>query len=177
GPHNGRSRPEGGIVTIALTLQAYLDRKGVEYDLVEHRPTRSSVATARACHIAARWLAKGVVLPRRGGYLLVILPAPHHMRLRKLKAALGDEVTLVIEHELDQLIPDCAHGAVPPIGECYGLDVVIDGHVCAQPEVYFEGGDHTTLVHMSQAQVARLMREPLRVNFSARNRGPTPTGS
>jgi len=164
-------------VTIALTLQAYLDRKGVEYDLVEHRPTRSSMSTARACHIAARCLAKGVVLRRRNGYLLAILPAPRHARLRKRKAALGEELTLATEHELDQLIPDCAHGAVPPIGECYGLDVVIEDSVCAQPEVHFEGGDHTTLVHMSQAQFARLTREALHGNFSAHNRGPTPTGS
>jgi Ala-tRNA(Pro) deacylase len=164
-------------VTIALTLQVYLDRKGVEYDLVEHRPTRSSMSTARACHIAARCLAKGVVLRRRDGYLLAILPTSRHVQLRKLKAALGEELTLATEHELDQLNPDCAHGAVPPIGECYGLDVVIEDSVCDQPEVYFEGGDHATLVHISQAQFARLTRGALHGNFSTRNRGPTPTGS
>jgi Ala-tRNA(Pro) deacylase len=168
---------KGGIVTIALTLQAYLDRKGVEYDLVEHRPTRSSMSTARACHIAARCLAKGVVLRRRDGYLLAILPASRHVRLRKLKAALGEELTLATGHELDQLIRDCAHGAVPPIGECYGLDVVIEDSVFDQSEVYFEGGDHATLVHMSQAQFARLTREALHGNFSARDRGPAPKGN
>ncbi|WP_342394628.1 YbaK/EbsC family protein [Sinorhizobium numidicum] len=159
-------------MTIALTLQAYLDRKGVEYDLVEHWPTRSSMSTARACHVAARFLAKGVVLRRRDGYLLAILPASRHVQLRKLKAALGEELTLATDHELDQLIPDCTHGAVPPIGECYGLDIIIEDSVCEQPEVYFEGGDDATLVHMSQAQFARLTREALHGNFSARNRGP-----
>ncbi|THK35567.1 YbaK/EbsC family protein [Ensifer sp. MPMI2T] len=163
-------------MTIALTLQAYLDRKGVEYDLVEHRPTRSSMSTARACHIAARCLAKGVVLRRRDGYLLAILPASGNVRLSKLKAAFGEDLTFATEHELDQLIPDCAHGAVPPVGECYGLDVIIEDSVCDQPEVYFEGGDHATLVHMSQAQFARLTREALHGNFSARNRDPTRSG-
>nr|WP_268833752.1 YbaK/EbsC family protein [Sinorhizobium terangae] len=156
-----------------MTLQSYLDRKGAEYDLVEHRPTRSAMFTAHACHIAARCVAKGVVLRRRDGYLLAILPASRHVRLRKLKLALAEDLTLATKHELDQLIADCAHGAVPPIGECYELDVVIDDSVCGQPEVYFEGGDHATLVHMSQVQFARLTREALHASFSARNRGPT----
>ena len=45
---------------------------------------------------------------------------------------------------------DCAHGAVPAIGECYGLDVIVDETIDKQPEIYFEGGDHTTLVRMTR---------------------------
>jgi Ala-tRNA(Pro) deacylase len=44
----------------------------------------------------------------------------------------------------------------PPVGECYGLDVIVDDSIDEQPEVYFEGGDHGTLVHMSHAQFANL---------------------
>jgi Ala-tRNA(Pro) deacylase len=162
-------------LTIAVTLQTYLERKRVEYDLVEHKPTRSSMSTAHACHIPAGFLAKGVVLRGRDGYLLAVLPASRRVRLEGLKAAFGEELTLATEHELDQLIPDCAHGAVPAIGECYGLDVVIEDRVREQPEVYFEGGDHATLVHVSQAQFARLTREAFHGHFSARSRGPFPS--
>lgn len=162
-------------MTIALSLRTYLERKGVEYDLVEHRPTRSSISTAQACHIPAGSLAKAVVLRSRDGYLLAVLPASRRVRLDGLKAAFGEKLTLATEHELDQLIPDCTHGAVPAIGECYGLDVVIEDRVLEQPEVYFEGGDHTTLVHMGQAHFARLTSEARHGRFSARNRGPSPT--
>ena len=44
----------------------------------------------------------------------------------------------------------------PPVGECYGLDTVVDDSIEEQPEVYLEGGDHATLVHMSHAQFAAL---------------------
>jgi Ala-tRNA(Pro) deacylase len=164
-------------MTIALTLQTYLKRKRVEYDLVEHRPTRSSMSTAQASHILPRSLAKAVVLRGRDGYVLAILPASRRVRLGNLKAAFGEELTLATEHELDQLVPDCTHGAVPPIGECYGLDVVIEDRIREQPEVYFEGGDHATLVHMSQATFARLTREAFHGRFSARSRGPSPTNN
>jgi Ala-tRNA(Pro) deacylase len=162
-------------MTIALTLQAYLERKRVEYDLIEHRPTRSSVSTAHACHISAASLAKGVVLRTRDSYILAILPASQRVRLDYLKATFGEQLEFATEHELDQLIPDCKHGAVPPIGECYGLDIVVEDSIRDELEVYFEGGDHRTLVHMGQAQFARLTKEARHGRFGTPERGLSST--
>ena len=68
--------------------------------------------------------------------------------------------------EIRQLFPDCALGAVPPVGEAYELDVIVDDSIQEQPDVYLEGGDHATLVHMDQAQFARLMAEARHGRFS-----------
>jgi Ala-tRNA(Pro) deacylase len=43
---------------------------------------------------------------------------------------------------------DCASGAVPPIGPAYGLETVVEERLLAEPDVYFEGGDHESLVHV-----------------------------
>lgn len=48
------------------------------------------------------------------------------------------DVDLADEGELGRLFRDCAPGAVPPIGECYGLDVIMDDSIQEQPEVYLE---------------------------------------
>jgi Ala-tRNA(Pro) deacylase len=58
-------------------------------------------------------------------------------------------------------------GAVPPIGECYALDVILDDSIRRQPDVYLEAGDHATLVHMDQSQFARLMADARHGRFSA----------
>jgi Ala-tRNA(Pro) deacylase len=143
-------------MAIALTLQKYLADEHIDYDVIAHEPTMSSTRTAEACHIPGDRLAKGIVLRGRKGYVLAILPASHRIRLADLRTELGEDVALATEDEIDQLFRDCAHGAVPPIGECYGLDVLLDDSISEQPEVYLEGGDHATLVHMSHAQFARL---------------------
>ena len=70
------------------------------------------------------------------------------------------------ESEIKPLFPDCALGAVPAIGECYDLDVIVDDSIQEQPDVYLEGGDHTTLIHISQAQFVRLMSGARRGRFS-----------
>jgi Ala-tRNA(Pro) deacylase len=152
-------------MAIAPILQKHLDRN-VTYDVLTHDPTMSSTRTAQACHVSGDRLAKAIVLRHDGRYLLAVLPATHHVRLADLKTQIGDDVDLADEDEIKRLFPDCAPGAVPPIGEAYELDVIVDDSIQAQPDVYLEGGDHTTLVHLDQAQFARLMAEARHGRFS-----------
>jgi Ala-tRNA(Pro) deacylase len=56
---------------------------------------------------------------------------------------------------------------VPPIATCYGLDAIVDDSVEEQPDVYLEGGDHATLVHLDRAEFRRLMADSRHGRFSA----------
>ncbi len=144
-------------MTIAPALQKYLTAKNITYDMIPHQPTASSARTAEACHISEDRLAKGVVLRRRnGGYVLAVLPASHQMRLSELRSELGESVEMANEAEVDKLFWDCVHGAVPPVGSCYGLPLLVDDSIEGQPEIYMEAGDHQTLLHMDHAQFAEL---------------------
>src|SRR5947208_6473467 len=131
-------------MTIAPTLAQYLDRQ-VRYDTVQHESTPSSMRTAQACHIPGDRLAKGVVLRRNGEYLLAVLPASHRIHLAELKEQLGSGIDFANEDEIAQLFRDCVPGAIPPVGECYGLDMIVDESIEQQPEIYLEGGDHQIL--------------------------------
>lgn len=154
-------------MAIAPTLQNYLAREHIAYDVIPHEPTMSSTDTAEVCHISGDRLAKGVLIRNGGGYVLAVVPASHHIRFSDLKMQLGFDVDLATEHEIDQLFRDCAPGAVPPVGECYGLDVIVDDSFQEQPEVYLEGGDHATLIHMSHVQFAKLTTRARHGRFSA----------
>jgi Ala-tRNA(Pro) deacylase len=156
-------------MAIAPTLRKYLEDHHVKYDLIPHEPTVSSLGTASACHIGDDRLAKGIVLRDPQGYWLAVLPASRQIRLSDLKAELGARAELATEQEVAEVFPDCARGAIPPVGACYGLDVIVDGSVDEQPEVYFEGGDHATLVHVSQADFAQLNRYARHGSFTSRD--------
>jgi Ala-tRNA(Pro) deacylase len=157
-------------MSIAPTFQRYLTAENIKYDVIPHEPTMSSTRTAEACHIPEDSLAKGVVLrrDRDGGYLLAVLPASHHMRLSDLRKTFGEDVEIAEEAEVDQLFWDCAHGAVPPVGRCYGLPVVVDDSIDAQPEIYMEAGDHQTLLHVGHAQFVQMTADAWHGRFSER---------
>lgn len=154
-------------MAIAPTLQKYLAAKHVEYDVIAHQPTNSSMRTAEACRISSDQMAKAVLLRDDTGYLLAVLPASHHIRLSDLRRQLGDDVDIATESEIEELFDDCVRGALPAIGECYGLDMIVDDSIVRQPEVYFEGGDHASVVHVSRSQFADLTAGARRGYFSA----------
>jgi Ala-tRNA(Pro) deacylase len=152
-------------MAIAPTLQRYLDQH-VSYEVIPHEPTMSSMRTAETCHISGKRLAKGVVLRRNGGYMLAVIPASHHLLLWDLSQQLGEDVDLAAEGEIALLFRDCARGAIPPIGDCYGLDVIVDESLDGVPDVYLEAGDHATLVHLSHAEFVQLTRDARHGRFS-----------
>jgi Ala-tRNA(Pro) deacylase len=156
-------------MAIAQTLQKYLADKRVKYDVIAHEPTSSSMRTAETCHIPGDRLAKAVLLRDEMGYALAVLPASHHIRLSELKRQFGDDVRLASEREIVELFQDCVRGAIPALGDCYGLDLVVDDSIDEQPEVYFEGGDHSTLVRVTRAQFAGLTAAARHASFSARH--------
>jgi Ala-tRNA(Pro) deacylase len=154
-------------MSIAPTLQRYLAAESIQYDVIPHEPTMSSTRTAETCRISGNCLAKGIVLRRGSGdYILAVLPASHHIHLADLRNQLGDDVQMAKEAEIDPLFPDCAHGAVPPVGQCYGLPLVVDDRLEMLPQVYMEAGDHETLIRMSHAQFAHLTADAPHGRFS-----------
>jgi Ala-tRNA(Pro) deacylase len=69
-----------------------------------------------------------------------------------------------------RLFPDCREGAIPPLGPAYGLRTVVDDDLEAQQEVYFEAGDHESLVHMTASQFLSLLGRVERAHFAQRER-------
>ena len=126
-------------MTIAATLQRHLEGRGVGYEVLNHPTTGSSSETAQSAHVSGNRIAKTVVLRDgngAGGYLLAVLPASHHLSLDMIQSWLGRPVALASEQEIGKLFPDCDLGAIPPMGEAYGLDVVLDESLTALDEVY-----------------------------------------
>jgi len=154
-------------MSIAPTLQKYLAAENIQYEEIRHEPSVTSTRTAEACHISGDRLAKGVVLRRNGEYILAVVPASHHLRLAELRTKLGDDVDMADETEIGQLFRDCARGAIPAVGKCYGLNLIVDDSIEEQPEIYMEAGDHETLLHMGHAQFARLTADAPHGRFSA----------
>ena len=145
-------------MAISNTLKHYLDRSGIAYETVEHPFSTSSQKTAEVAHVSGRRLAKGVLLYDGQGYLLAVLPSPLHIDVDELNEMLNRNLDLVDEEEIAQLFPDCEPGAIPPIGEPFKLEVVLDIHLCEEPDIYFEGGDHVDLVRVGGTDFQTLLK-------------------
>ena len=142
---------------IAISLQKYLNGRAVAYEVMAHHRTNTSLATAHASSIPEDNLAKGVLIRRKDGYLLAIVPASCNVQLDEVGRWLKQPVGLATEEEVATIFGDCESGCVPPVAGAYGLTAVMDDRLEGFNDIYFEGGDHRTLVHMTGAEFHRLM--------------------
>lgn len=142
---------------MSITLRQYLDDHNVDYDLVRHPRTHTSMETAAAAHIAGDQLAKAVVVEDEQGYMTVVIPSTHHLQFTTLREQLGHRFGLATEEEISRLFDDCEVGSFPALGQAYGLQVLVDEALFEQDDIYFEAGDHTELVHMAGQDFEALM--------------------
>lgn len=153
-------------MTIATSVESYLTQTGVHYDVIPHDHTSTSAYSAQAAHIPGERLAKCVMLEDRLGYLMAVVPATRKVDLGALHRRLGRELGLAVESELAGLFADCEPGAIPPLGDAYGIDAIVDSSLVGAQDIYFESGDHVALVHVSGSDFLKLMGDAPRDSIS-----------
>jgi Ala-tRNA(Pro) deacylase len=88
------------------------------------------------------------------------------VELGALQDIMDKRLGLASEDETCSLFADCDVGAIPPIGAAYGVPVLLDESFADTADIYFEGGDHRTLVHVSGRDFRNLTKGCTRARFS-----------
>ena len=140
-------------------LQQFLDVNHVGYQRIEHAPTFTALATAHSAHVAEKELAKTVMLEVDDVFVMAAVPATHNVNLSQVRTYLGAEsVKLAQEYEFEDLFEDCEPGAMPPLGNLFGLRVIVADELTEDEQIAFNAGAHDELVRMAYADFARLVK-------------------
>lgn len=143
---------------VSQMVVGYLDKCGADFDVIGHRHTSCSAETARVAHIAARTLAKGVLMHDEHDYVLAVVPASRRVNRWAVEGVLEEpQVFFADESDMPYLFRDCERGAVPVIGPAFGIKTAVDDELLHRRHVYFEAGDHEHLIHMRGRDFAKLM--------------------
>jgi Ala-tRNA(Pro) deacylase len=146
-------------MSIPARILEYLDRAGVDYGVVHHPHSETSMRTAEAAHVSGEQVAKGVLLKDADGYVLAVVPATHHVCVGDLHSQIDRPVEAAPEMDLAVVFPDCALGAVPALGPAYELDTVVDDALRGKPEICFEAGDHEELIRVTGRDFEALLAD------------------
>lgn len=143
---------------MANTLVKYLAQNGIAYDRLPHRYTATSLNSAHTAGIPEKQMAKPVILEDDQGYIMAVVPASRHVKIRELNMLLNRNMGLATESELEQLFKDCDLGAIPPVGHAYGMRTIVDNSLDECSDIYFEAGNHEELIHVKGEAFRRLMK-------------------
>lgn len=145
-------------MSIAPCLKNYLDQHHVSYELIPHRHTNTSFTSAQAAHVPEECMVKGVLLHDEYGYLLVAVPSTREINIGRINRQTGRQLALAEEGVLPCVFNDCEMGAVPALGEAYGIPMVWDQSLVFQPNFYIEAGDHRALVRLQYQDYMALLQ-------------------
>lgn len=152
-------------MAMSPTLQKFLAENAIPYEIVPHAHTSTSLNSASAAHVPGNNMAKSVILEDEDGYLMAVIPATRHVKIRELNQTLNRNMGLATELELHNLFSDCDIGAIPPVGQAYGIEMVIDDSLMQCNDIYFEAGDHEELIHLKGSSFRKLMQEAPHANL------------
>jgi Ala-tRNA(Pro) deacylase len=144
-------------MAIAPRIEAHLQKVGVYYELIEHPHSATSLQSARSAHIPPNQVAKAVLAHDGEKYRMCVIPANHRLVLEWLNEHMHGHYRLATEDELRVFFDDCEIGAVPALGQVYGMAVIWDDELKDQQDIYLESGDHEHLIHLDHGAFLELM--------------------
>jgi len=144
----------------------HLDQKNIAYERLNHKRDYHARQTASDCRLMPAGFAKVVGVEADGRPFLAVLPADQHVDLPRLQGLLGvDRIALLPEHSLATFFPDCEVGAIPPLGNLYGLAVYVAPALTRQEKIAFNAGTHEQAIRMKYKDF-ELMVRPTVLDFA-----------
>ena len=82
--------------------------------------------------------------------VMVVLPASYRINFERLKEAAGAQTAeLAGEREFEALFPDCRLVAMPPFGNLYDMQVLVDESLAVDEEIAFNACNHGQLIRLA----------------------------
>jgi Ala-tRNA(Pro) deacylase len=155
-------------MSIAARIENHLREQQVGYELLAHKTTGSTHETASAAHVPQDHIAKAVMVHDGSAHAMAVIPGDTWLHLDTLNGDTGRAFRLDDESDLSELLPDCAPGAVPPLGPVYDIETFLDEALTTLAEVYFESGDHQNLVKVGGEDFMKLLPGVRRGHYGQR---------
>jgi Ala-tRNA(Pro) deacylase len=153
-------------MTTTGELLNYLSVNQALFRIRTHLPTLTSRAIAVANHVSEESVARILVFKADSQYWMAVYPGDSQLNKEAVCRGLNIErIEKVNEWDLERLFPGCETGAIPPFGNLFGLNVIVDSsfprigqmvfNVCSRSSsVTIEWSDFDRLVHPCVAPFA-----------------------
>ncbi len=137
-------------MNIAASLIKVFNQYRIKFQSFSHVRTVTLDDAQKILKICPDAFARSVLLGDHQGLILAVVPLSHKLDFSLINKRLKRQLKVLEGEKVDRIFFDCEPGSHPVIGEPYGLKIVIDSCLTAQPFIYFEPGTHTSVIKMSQ---------------------------
>ena len=141
-------------MSISTRIVDYMQQQNIQFDVVNHPHSDSSMGSAIAASIKPSRIAKAVILEdHQSRHLMAILPADKTVSLFKLQGVLDSSYELVKEKALLEMFSDCQLGAIPAFSQAYFLNAIFEDSLTKQSDVLLRRRRSSNLNSFTRATI------------------------
>lgn len=132
-----------------------LNKNSCWFETFEHEPVRTSeeaakIRTGYTLHQGAKAMivrVKNNELDKK--FVMLVFPADFKFDNNKVKRALGiKDIRFATEEEVSSITGGVKLGGVPPFGNMFGLEVIVDPKLLENEKIIFNAGDRCFSIAM-----------------------------
>ena len=151
--------------TVFDRLSEVLNRHGVDYGVLRHRPVYTSEEAVQVRGTALASGAKALVCKADGRFIMIVLPADRRLASRQVRRAESLRSLRFASREEVRQLTGLAPGSIPPFGSLFELPTWCDRRLAEQATINFNAGDHSISISMNYSEFARV-EQPVFGDFS-----------
>lgn len=143
-------------MNIPATVKTYLANSGGRYKGRQTGAADSFEQAVALADIPLSKVVKAVMLRSGKAYLMAIVRGDQEVDMSTINRLFKREFTACSESEINELLPECEHQALPPLAEPYGLRSIMDKSVLEMEQVFFATGASGLFISACKEDFAKL---------------------
>jgi Ala-tRNA(Pro) deacylase len=133
---------------VAAQIIALLEKNNCWFESFEHEPVRTSeeaaeIRTGYTLHQGAKALIVRVKITNaEKKFVMLVVPGDVKFDTEKVKALFhAKDIRFATQEEAAEITGGVEFGGVPPFGNLFGLEVIVDPEVLKNEKIIFNAGD------------------------------------
>ena len=154
---------------LPASILRHLQQRNIAYRVLSVSKSVSLSNDMTVLDIEPHQVVRAVLLQDAGHHpLLTVLPYDQALDFAALKATLGVDYQLAPTAELPRVFTDCDPETIPPVGEAYRIDTLVDSSLLNKETLYFQPGRKGVFLKMSVREFRKMYEDARFERFSCR---------
>lgn len=135
-----------------------LEAENMEYELMEHKPVKTSEEAAKVRGTSMSMAPKAMLLKKEDGdFVMICIPADRKLDMKRVEKVLDSGVRLAEPSEVENRF-GVKVGAVPPFGNIFGIEMYLDATFWKKKEVVFNAGRRDRSIRMNAEDLIKVAK-------------------
>ncbi len=145
-------------------IKTLLTERSCWFETFEHEPVRTSEEAAKVrsgyvLHQGAKALIVKAKKNADGVFVMLVIPGDSRFDGEKVRKLLGTkELRFATEDEVSEITQGVVVGGVPPFGNLFNLEVIVDSKLLENEKIIFNAGDRRFSISMKSADYINLVK-------------------